>query len=300
MKATLILTTFNEAGNIKNLFDSIALQSEKLDEIIVVDSESVDATARIAKESLKRLKIAHKVIVRKCDRGMGRNIAVKEAAHDFILGTDAGCVLDKDWVKEMKKAFRENDFVIGNFKATHNSFLEECMSIVMYPAPESNKKLTNASSRSIGFTKQAWEKAGGYPENVGTGEDTEFNFRIKNAKVRIGEAKKAFAYWKVRPTVFKYFKMFYNYGLGDRKNISRIPINFAFSLGFLLYHLAIIALAFINPLAAVILIAFLKIYCFKTGLYVMKKTKKPSGFFFGTWLFYLKRLGYSAGLVLGV
>ncbi len=300
MKATLILTTYNEANNIKHLFDSIATQSEKPDEILLVDAKSTDNTVKIAKEALQKMKIKHKIIVEKCDRGMGRNIAVKEASFDYFLGTDAGCVLDRNWVKEMKKQLKESEFVIGNFKATYENFIQECMSVVMYPAPEENKKLTNASSRSVAFTRSAWEKAGGYPENVGTGEDTEFNFRIKKAGVKISEAKKAFAYWKVRPTVRKYLKMFYNYGLGDKKNISRIPINFAFSLGFLIYHLLIIAFAFINPLIAIILIAFLKIYCFKTGLYVMKRTGKLKGFFFGTWLFYLKRLGYSVGLILGV
>lgn len=300
MKVSLIITTFNEENNIQTLFDSIREQTEKPDEIIIVDSESKDKTVSIAEKELKKMKVKHKIIIKKCDRGTGRNIAIENSSFETIIGTDAGCILDKNWVKEMKKTLKHNNFAIGNFKATYENFTQECMSIVMYPSPNSNKKLTNASSRSIGFSKKIWRKAKGYPTNYGTGEDTEFNFRIKNSGAKIEESKNAFVYWKVRPTIKEFIKMFYSYGVGDRKNITRIPLNFGFAIGFLVYHLGILLSIIINPIFIFILISLLIVYCLKTGLKVMLQTKKIQGLFIGTYLFYLKRISYSLGLILGI
>ncbi len=300
MKVSLIMTTYNEEKSIAKVIDSIAAQSEKPDEVILVDSNSKDQTVKIAESLFKKNKLKHKIIVRKCDRGLGRNIAIENASNEYILGSDAGSILDKNWVKEMKKAFTKYNFVLGSFRPTHSNFFEECVSIVTYPNINEDKKLTNASSRSIGFTKSLWEKAGKYPEGNTSAEDTEFNFRMKDAGAKIGEAKNAIVYWKVRVTTKSFFGMYYSYGKGDRQNIKRVWHYLLFAIIFLTYHFVLIASLFLNQIIFALLFAGMLIYCIRYGILAYNKTKKVKALYYGTTLFYLKRLSYSLGITLGV
>lgn len=293
------MTTYNEEKSIENIIKSINNQTEKPNEVIIVDSASRDKTIERAKKLFKKYKIKNKIIIKKCDRGTGRNLAIKNASNEYILGSDAGSILDKNWVKEMKKALNKYDFVLGNFKPTYSNFFEECVSIITYPKLNEEKKLTNASSRSIAFKKRFWKIAKGYPENNTSAEDTEFNFRMKDAGAKIGEAKKAIVYWKVRSTIKSYFQMYYSYGKGDRKNIKRIPKYFLFSVFFVTLQIIILSMIFLNHTILLILIFGLVIYCLRCGISAFNKTKKIKAIFLGTYLFYLKRLAYSLGLIVG-
>jgi glycosyltransferase involved in cell wall biosynthesis len=294
------MTTYNEEKSIEKVIESIAAQSEKPDEVVLVDSNSKDQTINKAKVLFKKFNLKNKIIVKKCDRGMGRNIAIDNATNEYILGSDAGSILDKNWVKEMKKALKEHNFVLGSFRPTHTNFFEECVSIVTYPNIEEDKKLTNASSRSIGFTKTLWEKAGKYPEGNTSAEDTEFNFRMKDAGAKIGEAKKAIVYWKVRSTMKSFFGMYYSYGKGDRQNIKRVWHYLLFALVFLTYHLVLIISLFLNQIIFAILFAGLFAYCVRYGFLAINKTKRAKALYYGAILFYLKRLSYSLGIIFGV
>src|SRR3989442_973604 len=111
IKTTFIATVFNEEETILKLLDSIASQAVRLDEVIIVDALSTDKTieqitnhnSQITNKS-QRVRIFKK----KGNRAIGRNFAIKKATHEIILCSDAGCVLDKNWVKEIIKPFSKN------------------------------------------------------------------------------------------------------------------------------------------------------------------------------------------------
>jgi glycosyltransferase involved in cell wall biosynthesis len=80
MKITAIVITFNEEANIARALASLAWA----DEIIVVDSESRDRTAEIARRFTER------VIVRPWPSySAQKNFAAAEASHDWVFSLDA-------------------------------------------------------------------------------------------------------------------------------------------------------------------------------------------------------------------
>ena len=92
MPVTATLITFNEAANIEAALASLSWA----DEIIVVDSESTDATVAIARESLSRRSATReggftdKVIVRPWPGYIAqKNFAAAQASHDWIFSLDA-------------------------------------------------------------------------------------------------------------------------------------------------------------------------------------------------------------------
>ncbi|HXG54923.1 MAG TPA: glycosyltransferase family 2 protein [Vicinamibacterales bacterium] len=80
MQLTVTVIAFNEAGHIAAALDSVAWA----DEIIVVDSNSTDGTADIARQKATR------VIVRAwAGYSEQKNFAADQASHDWVLSVDA-------------------------------------------------------------------------------------------------------------------------------------------------------------------------------------------------------------------
>ena len=80
MKITATIITFNEADNIRAACESVAWANE----VLVVDSESTDATREIAEECGAR-------VIRRAWPGFAaqKQFAVDEARHDWIFSLDA-------------------------------------------------------------------------------------------------------------------------------------------------------------------------------------------------------------------
>lgn len=101
---SIIIPVFNEENYLKACLDSIANQSVMPDEVIVVDNNSTDNSAAIAKSypfvSLISEKRQHQSFAQK--KGFAR-------AHGDILGRiDADSVLPEDWVATVKNHFELN------------------------------------------------------------------------------------------------------------------------------------------------------------------------------------------------
>ena len=100
MKVSIVIPAYNEEKIIKKALDSVINQVEAAEEIIVVDNNSTDKTAEIAK------KLGVKVV---CEEKQGmtpaRNRGFNTAKYDIIARIDADVVVPPDWVKRIRKNF---------------------------------------------------------------------------------------------------------------------------------------------------------------------------------------------------
>lgn len=214
-KISFIATVYNEEEKIKKFIDSILNQSIKPDEIIIVDAGSSDRTVSYIKKYKNII-----LRIKKCNRSVGRNEAIKHAKGDIIVASDAGCILDKNWLKNIVKRFnsKKADVVAGYYKPTGISVFQKCVSTYTSVMPDKlDEKNFLPSSRSIGFKKYAWKKVGGYPENLDTCEDLVFAMKLKDAKFRFKTAKDAIVYWEQVDSFKSAFVQFFNYAKGDGK-----------------------------------------------------------------------------------
>lgn len=215
-KVALISTIMNEESSIDYYIESILAQTFIPHEIIIVDGGSTDGTIdKIKKYVIEGFPI--KLILKnEINISQGRNIAIRNSESEIIVATDAGCKLDKDWVKNITEYFRSEDVdvVAGFYEANPKSFFEKCVSIFTMPTVENFNKY-NPSSRSIAFTKNAWSKVNGYPEWLYTAEDSLFNIKLKEAGCKFEFAKNAVVYWRPRKNLIKLYKQYYLYAIGD-------------------------------------------------------------------------------------
>lgn len=223
MKLSLITTVLNEENSIKEFLGSVYRQTKLPDELIIVDGGSTDKTVSNLKyqvSSIKGIKI--RLIVKKGNRSVGRNTAIKNSAGDIIIVTDVGCVLDKNWLRNLVSPFKNQsvDVVAGYYKPKTYSIFEKSLATYTCVMPDRvDPKNFLPSSRSVAFKKEVWKKVSGYPEHLDTCEDLVFDKKLKKLGFKFHFAKNAIVYWPQRKNIFEAFKQFLGYAIGDGQGL---------------------------------------------------------------------------------
>lgn len=104
MTISVVIPTYNEEKGIGECLKALNEGSLQPLEIIVADGKSKDRTVEIAK-SYGAVVVTNE----KRHAAGGRNAGIAVAKGDVIAFIDGDCIPDKDWLKEIHKAFSEED-----------------------------------------------------------------------------------------------------------------------------------------------------------------------------------------------
>lgn len=235
MKISFITTVFNEEKTIGNLLESLFKQSRLPDEVVIVDGGSTDNTLLMisdftSEESMSMPRhhprwvnknIKFMMLKKRGNRAVGRNEAIRNAIGDIIVCSDAGCILDKDWIKNVTEPFKDPkvDVVAGYYKGIAKNVFQKCLIpyvLVMEDKVDPDNFLP--ASRSMAFKKSIWEETGGFPEQLSHNEDYTFAKKLKKINTRIVFVKDAIVYWTPRENLKEAFVMFFLFALGDAES----------------------------------------------------------------------------------
>src|SRR5207245_9315145 len=90
----------NEARNIAALLDSLLVQEPPF-EMIVIESDSEDATRDIVRRYEQRYDFVHLYIFGGT-RGAGRNFGIRKAKGDVVAFVDGDAIANPFWLKEFR------------------------------------------------------------------------------------------------------------------------------------------------------------------------------------------------------
>jgi len=217
MKISLVVTILNEEKTIEPFLDSVAGQTLRSDEVIIVDGGSVDWTLEILAERKENIRV---LIIKGANRSLGRNRGVEEAKGDIIAFTDAGCILDKNWLLELTKPFSDEkvEVVAGFYNAITKTAFEKCVAPYALVMPDRvNPKIFLPASRSMAIRKDTFNKAGGFPINFPDNEDFVFANNLKNMGIKMAFSKNAVVSWMPRTTISSFWRMIFRFAKGDAK-----------------------------------------------------------------------------------
>ena len=231
---TLICTVFNEGKTIIDFLNSFRNQSLFPKNLIIVDGGSTDNTVELIQNFSVGFEYPIKLIIdRTCSKefskapiAKGRNIAIANVITDFVISTDAGCVLDKNFINEIAKPFEDPsvDVVGGGYRHQQiNKFADIYYQVAMTKTDKVDASLFLPSSRSVAFKKACWELVGGYPEISYTGEDSLFMINLKSANFNFYLNREAMVFWRTPLTFKEARKKQRQYGLGDGESLIFAP-----------------------------------------------------------------------------
>lgn len=200
-RISIVATVRNEKETIAEFVESLLKQTYRPDEIIIVDGASTDGTLETLQEYAKRGSIT--LISQDCNIAQGRNLGIVAVKTMYVAVTDAGCKVNKDWLREIVGCFVNNpgtDVVAANFQFETSSVFEESIVHATFRCRRDRKDLSpyHPSSRSVAFTRVAWERAGRYPEWLYAAEDTLLNVRLRQIGCNFVFCPNAFVQWRPR------------------------------------------------------------------------------------------------------
>ena len=248
-------------------------------EVMVVDDGSKDDTPAILKQ------FADRIILITNSSPLGpsrsRNAAARLALGEYIAFTDADCIVDKFWLKELLTGFSASGVVSSGgsqgipqdesgFGRRVSKFMRKTGFIVDYMRIDKGRilKVGHNPSCNVMYKKDIFLGEGGFCEGLWPGEDVEIDYRLRKKGHTLVFNPKALVYHYRPDNLKKFSRMMFRYGLvqgflvrkyGMFRKLHFLPIVSVIfilmflSLGYLNSFLFFLLLAAVSALAAVYL-----------------------------------------------
>lgn len=197
MLVSFIVVALNAEDKLNNLIQDLKRQDydHKKIEIIFVDSNSSDNT----KEVMFNLANSNHDFFRVCVLDnpknilpCGWNIALKESKGDVIVRVDAHSSIPKDFIRKNVEAIKSGEKIVGGHRISiidEKSSWQKTLLIVETSLFGSGiasyrrtreKKYVNTLAHAA-YSREVFQKVGGYDERLARTEDNEIHYRMKEA-----------------------------------------------------------------------------------------------------------------------
>lgn len=181
---SIVIPAYNEEKTIEQCLAALVKQkTDKELEVILVDNNSSDNTAEIAKTFSKRLNIRMVKELKK-GRGAARARGFKEAKGEVILSTDADTVVPPDWIEGLTGFFASPKViaVTGTTKVRDSKLLTNIAMSILQPLFMHLYRIYIGHYWLSGFNfairKDIYEESGGFDDNLNTLEDVDLSVKV--------------------------------------------------------------------------------------------------------------------------
>src|SRR6185312_7210272 len=192
---SVIIPLYNRPQEIKELLETLVLQTYKKFEVLVIEDGSAIGAADVVNSFSDKLNVRYFV---KHNEGQGftRNFGFERAKGDYFVIFDSDCLIPENYLQIVHDSLTANWLdAYGGPDDAHPSFtpVQKAISYAM-TSPftpgriRGNKKgigQFHPRSFNMGISRRVWEKAGGFIITR-SGEDIEYSIRIHSLGFKIG------------------------------------------------------------------------------------------------------------------
>ena len=282
MRFSVIIPVYNRPNEIKELLESLTLQTNKNFEVLIVEDGSSLTCEDVVCKFKKELDVKY-YYKENSGPGLSRNYGVEKASESFYVFLDSDCLIPEEYFSILTFFYTHEPFeCFGGVDKAHNSFTAVQKSI-NYSMTSflttgglrgGKKKITRFYPRSfnMGFSKMVFEATKGY-SGMRFGEDIDLSIRIEKAGYKAVLLNELFVYHKRRVDFKKFFKQIFNSGIA-RINLFKLhpdslKLTHFFPIFFVFFFLISILLSLIiNPLCLLPLFIYLSLIFIDSSLQI--------------------------------
>jgi glycosyltransferase involved in cell wall biosynthesis len=264
---SFIIPVFNRPAEIDELLQSLALQTRKGFEVVVVEDGSAQSSEAVVEKHRDRLDLVY-YSKPNSGPGLSRNYGCDRARGTYVIFLDSDCVLPQSYFQVVEDALQAHySDAFGGPDRAHADFtrFQKAINYSMTSFLTTggirggNEQLGKFHPRSfnMGFSKKVFEATGGF-SSMRFGEDVDLSMRILDMGFRTQLIREAFVYHKRRTNLRQFFKQVYNSGIarinlekrhpGTLKLVHALPALFTLGVFALVVLTLVVSYWFIAPL----------------------------------------------------
>ncbi|MBP5560956.1 MAG: glycosyltransferase [Muribaculaceae bacterium] len=235
---SVIVPVYNRPKEVKDLLESLAQQTDKDFEVLIVEDGSTERCYDIVMDYKDKVDVSY---FHKANEGrsIARNFGIERANGAYFIFFDSDCVIPPDYFATLKKALKKKyvdcfggpDAAADDFTLTQKAINYAMTSFLTTGGIRGGKvQLEKFTPRSfnMGYSRDVWHKVGGFREMFS--EDIDMSTRIRQAGFSISLIREAFVYHKRRVNFLKFARQTYVFGM------SRITLKLLYPKSLKLVH----------------------------------------------------------------
>lgn len=223
MLYSLIIPLYNRPDEIRELLESLLLQTYQNFEVVVVEDGSKPelSAEQIVMSYADRLDVKY-FYKTNAGQGFARNHGFERAKGDYFIIFDSDIIVPPHYMEAVNKGVTQRGLdAFGGPDAAHDSFtdVQKAISYSMTSyfttggirGKKKNLGPYHPRSFNMGLSRKVYETVGGFIIPF-MGEDIEFSIRIINAGFKSGLIEDAYVYHKRRTNFKQFFKQIKFFG----------------------------------------------------------------------------------------
>jgi len=221
MLFSIIIPLYNRPQEIRELLETLTVQTYKQFEVLVIEDGSVNDAEEIVKSFGEQLDVRY---FKKQNEGQGftRNFGFERAKGDYFVIFDSDCLIPENYLETVNSylqttwldAYGGPDDAHPSFTAVQKAISFSMTSPFTTGGIRGNKKgigQFHPRSFNMGVSRKVWESVGGFIITR-SGEDIEYSIRIHTACFKIGLIPDAKVYHKRRTNFLQFYKQLHFFG----------------------------------------------------------------------------------------
>lgn len=221
---SIIIPLYNRPLEIKELLQTLTLQTYTNFEVLVIEDGSQNAAKEIVESFASQLNIQY-YFKTNTGQGFTRNYGFQRAKGDFFIIFDSDCLIPENYLATVNQEISKNNLdAYGGPDAAHHSFtpIQKAISYAMtsvFTTGGIRGKSKNAGGQfhprsfNMGLSRKVWEKVGGFTITR-MGEDILYSIAIQQAGFKIALIEYAIVYHKRRTNFIQFWRQLHFFGRG--------------------------------------------------------------------------------------
>lgn len=257
IRFSIIVPVYNRPEEMDEFLQSLSRQTDRDFEVMVMEGRGERSCKEVCEKYSDSLNIRY--YSSDTGRSERRNMGMKMASGNYFILFDSDCIIPSEYISTLRRAL-ESDYVdcYGGPDSADGSFTDLQLAVnyamtsllttggIRGRMRDKSKYLPRAFN--MGFSREVFEKTGGYRDMIG--EDVDLSMRIREMGYRTCLISEVYVFHKRRVTLRSFYRQVNTFGkarvLLSKLHPHSLKLTHLFPSCFVMGHILLIMLAIVH------------------------------------------------------